>query len=169
MHVAFRSSHVDGDYSDGKLHLLIDPERGPGAARHIDPIWFTVPADFHTHNDSVAAALLTLVGQRFRSVSLNLPISRYCAETLAWYYQLDEIGPVDAGLEPRRPGHVLALNFSGGLDSTALWVLLRDLAGVTFKVVTSEYEHSTLDRPGFTGYHRDVSTVTNLRRRGYDR
>lgn len=169
MHVAFHSSHVDGDYSDGKLHLRVDPERGPDEPSRVDALWFTVPPDFHTHNDSVAAALLTLVGRRFQHVTLNFPISRFCAETLTWYYQLDEVGPVDDTLEPRRPGRFLALNFSGGLDSTAIWVLLRELARVTFKVVTSEYEHSVLDRPGFSAYHRDVSSLTNLRRLRYDR
>ena len=83
--------------------LRLSAVQGPATA--FDALWFTVPADFHTHNDSVAAALMTLVGRRFQDVTFNFSISRYCADTLAWYYQLDEIGPVDdiTGTTPAGP------------------------------------------------------------------
>jgi hypothetical protein len=77
---------------------------------------------------------------------------------------------VDAALEPRQPGRYLAVNFSGGTDSTAVWVLLRALLGNDFRVVTSQY---------WDDVHREVATArrfapdvicrTNLRTRGYDR
>lgn len=169
MRVAFYSSHVTRDYAAGRLTIEIQAERLPGVPARSDTVWFTVPPDFHTHNDSVAAALLTLVGAQYRHVTFNFPISRFCADLLAWYYTLDEVGPVDESLEPRQPGRYLALNFSGGLDSTAVWVLLHDLAQVRFKVVTTDYQNTMLDRPGYSSYHRDVTTLTNLRALHYDR
>jgi len=159
MSVSFRSSHVGGDFSGGRLTIdIVSPE----PARAVSA-FFAVPADFHTHNDCVAAALMTLLGRTYPDVALNFPISSHCAHHLTTYYQLDAIGPVDESLEPRRPGHYLALNFSGGMDSTLVWVLLREYVGAEVKVITSEYEHFKYERVGWSGYHRDVSCLTNLR------
>ncbi|RIK45312.1 MAG: hypothetical protein DCC58_06805 [Chloroflexi bacterium] len=162
------SSHAAGNAAGGMLRLHLTPRQGERFGR-TDEIWFRVPADFHTHNDSVAAAVLTLVGPRFSEVRFNFAISSYCAETLTRYYGLTTIGPVDAGMEPRRPGRHLALNFSGGVDSTALWVWLHDLAGLAFKVVTTHYTGSKLDEPGYRAYQRDITCETNLRKLHYDR
>ena len=104
-----------------------------------DEVSFGVPTDFHTHNDSVAAALLTLVGKACTSAELNFLISQHCADTLAAYYGLSDIGPIDPSLEPRRPGRALGLNFSGGLDSVSVWVLLRELMGEELKVIHADY------------------------------
>lgn len=169
MWIRFTSSHVTGDFSSGRVEFRI-VSSGPGTPpRNSDTVWFTVPRDFHTHNDSVAAALMTLIGRTFPVVTFNFPVSQHCAEILTWYYSLTDIGPIDESMEPRRHGRHIALNFSGGLDSTALWVLLHDLAGIRFKVVTTEYQDFVLDRPGYLPYHRDVSSETNLRKLRYDR
>jgi hypothetical protein len=169
MRMTFTSNHVQGDFSSGRLIVQMQAEVSRAPHQPVTTVWFSVPPDFHTHNDSVAAALMTLVGRSFPAARFNFPISQRCADILAWYYSLTDIGPIDRSLEPRRPGRHIALNFSGGLDSTALWVLLHDLATVPFKVVTTEYQGFALDRPGYLPYHRDVSSETNLRRLKLDR
>src|SRR6476659_7171829 len=116
--VSFVSSHVAGDYSSGRLTVWVEREDARSGQTHYDELWFEVPPDFHTDNDSVAAALLTLVGNR-RAVTFNFPISARCAQLLTEFYDLEEVSPVDPSLEPRRPGRRLGLNFSGGLDSMA--------------------------------------------------
>ena len=155
MHIAFHSSHVDGDYSDGKLHLRVAPDIVQGLAPRVDAIWFTRAGRLSHPQRQCRRGTNDAGRPALSGRNVQLPHFALCADTLAWYYQLDEIGPVDDALEPRRPGRFLALNFSGGLDSTAIWVLLRDLAKVTFKVVTSEYGHPLLDRPGYSDYQRD--------------
>jgi hypothetical protein len=164
MRVTFESNHLGRSYPEGRLIVQISGVRARPAQ-----VWFSVPPNFHTHNDCVAAALMTLVGRQYSEVTFNFAISRFCADTLGWYYGLDDIGPVDEGLEPRRTGKHLALNFSGGIDSTALWVLLHDLAGIEFKVVTTGYEGNQLDPAGYRAYRRDVFSQTNLRKLRYDR
>jgi hypothetical protein len=169
VHVSFASSHVDGDYSDERVIVHIQTEDARAGQTRVDAVTFSVPPDFHTHNDSVAAALLTLVGRSCTSAELNFAISQYCADTLAAYYGLSEIGPVDGSLAPRRPGRSLGLNFSGGLDSVSVWVLLHELMGEEINVIHADYG------PGFAreqlathGYHLAVNCATDLRARGYD-
>ena len=167
--VRFESSHVRGDYTGGRLTVVVarpDETRGQTA---YDTLWFSVPSDFHTHNDSVAAALLTLVGRRHSSVRFNFPISRHCADTLTGYYHLDEVGPVDESQEPRQPGRFVSLNLSGGCDSSALWCLLTQGLGLDFKTITSEYGgRFAHEVAGFGQFQRHVSCATNLRHLGFD-
>jgi hypothetical protein len=149
------------------VHIQTEDPRA-GQTR-LDEVFFSVPPDFRTHNDSVAAALLTLVGKACSSVTLNFPISSSCAEALAAYYDLTEIGPVDPSLEPRQPGQALALNFSGGLDSVSVWVLLRELMGVDIKVVHADYGSGfAREQDATRGYILDVDCATNLRTLGFD-
>ena len=78
--VYFESSHVSGDFAARRLTVAI---ARPDAARGLtvrDQVWFSVPADFRTHHDSVAAALMTLVGRTYTIVTFNFPISRHCAD-----------------------------------------------------------------------------------------
>lgn len=134
-----------------------------------DEIFFEVPSDFQAHHDAVGAALMTLFGRAYAAVEFNFPISAHCAETLAAYYALDDIGPVDASLAPRERGRFLGLNFSGGLDSTAVWVILRDLMREELKVIHANYGPLYAgEQLGTVGYHKDVDCATDLRAQRYD-
>ena len=82
MRVAFTSNHLHGDFSSGRLEVSIAREDARAGVSVADDIYFSVPADFHAHNDLVAAALLTLVGGARPVVSFNFPISSRCAELL---------------------------------------------------------------------------------------
>lgn len=167
--VSFISSHTEGDFSSGRLTAWVGrPDERTGQTAY-DELWFEVPPDFHTHNDSVAAALMTLVGRRYRAVRFNFPISDFCATTLAAYYGLDEVGPRDPALAPRRPGRRLGLNFSGGLDSMAVWALLREHVGADFRAIAMDYGGPFAnERRGFRAVPADVICRTNLRALGYD-
>jgi len=169
MQVAFASSHCVGDFGSGELLVDIardDPATGFSAR---DRVSFSVPPDYHAHNDCVAAALLALVGASCREVRFDFPISAQCAAILRGYYELEEIGPVDEALEPRRPGRNLAINFSGGTDSTALYLLLQEVLGDEFKVITFDFGGRFVhERIGFSRFPRHVTCRTNLRALGFD-
>jgi hypothetical protein len=164
------SSHPGRDFSSGRLTLSVaQPDETLGVTL-TTATSFSVPPDFHTHNDSVAAALMTMAGHRASHVRFNFPISTRCAEILTSHYGLDEVGPVDASLEPRRPGRWLAVNFSGGLDSTALVVLLRELMREPIRVVSTDYGgFYQFERLGYANARQDVVCQTDLRTQGLDR
>jgi hypothetical protein len=169
MHVGIVSNHVSRDFSSGRLSIQLWMEDGNAGQTRVDEVFFSVPGDFHTHNDSVAAATMTLVGTMFSEVTFNFPISRDCAELLASHYRLRSVEPLADDLEPRRPGRWMALNFSGGFDSVALWCILRRQLRVDFRVITSDYGgRFAHERRSFAGFQRDVTCATNLRERGFD-
>lgn len=168
--VIIESSHVSGDERSGALRLRVlqeDPHAGISVPREIVNV---VPPDFHTHNDLVAAAVLTLVGLRFDEVEFNFPISSHCAAILERYYRGVRVGPIDPSLPSRTPGSRMALNFSGGLDSTAVRAMLEHMLGSEFAVVTSEYgRRYAYEAQGYAPYRRDVSCATDLREHRFDR
>ncbi|RIK35552.1 MAG: hypothetical protein DCC58_20335 [Chloroflexi bacterium] len=150
------------------LRIEIAVEDAAAGQTRWDAIEFSIPADFHAHNDAVAAALMTLVGTTYQAVSFNFPISSSCAETLQAAYPGVVVGPADPSLEPRRPGQRIGLSFSGGLDSTGALALLRALE-VEPAVITSAYEHFDFEARGYSHHHRDITCHTNLRCHRLDR
>ena len=80
------------------------------------------------------------------------------------YHRLEDLGPVDPDLEPRRPGRHIGVSFSGGLDSVGVLTLLHDVAGLDVKLITAEYEGFYRETVGYASYRRDVSCFTNFRR-----
>jgi hypothetical protein len=168
--VWFSADHARGAAQHGQLTVGIayDDERR-GVTAH-DSVRFSVPADFHAHNDAIAAALLTLVGRWYPVVRFDFPMSTHCAELLAARYALTDIGPVDPSLAPREPGPWLGLGLSGGIDSMALWVTLTRLLAEPARVITSDYGGAyAFERAGFEQLPRDVTSATNLRRTRYER
>lgn len=168
MRVRVESNHATAG-ARGRLRLIFLLEKPELGQTVVDDVWFSVPSDFHAHPDSVAAAALTLIGKLATAVEYNFPISEPCAALLRAYYQLEEIGPVDAALEPRQPGRFVGLNFSGGIDSVAVWVILRELMGQDIKVVHGSYgAYFVRERAATAGYHKDVDCASNIRAKGYD-
>ncbi|RIK44467.1 MAG: hypothetical protein DCC58_08160, partial [Chloroflexi bacterium] len=163
MRVAFDSSHVTGDFASGKLVVRVTMEDDTQGLTWQDTIFFSVPPDFHAHNDLVAAALMAAVGRGFSLVRFNFPVSTRCADVLPRYHHAEVISRIDPHLEPRQPGRFLGISFSGGLDSVALWTLLRDVARIPFKVITAEYDGFHRESVGYASYQRDVSCWTNFR------
>ena len=163
--VHFTSSHVDGS-ADGLLSVGI--ERDGGSRRRDPVVEFEVPPDFHAHNDSVAAALMTLVGDEPGSATFNFPISSFCAETLANYYHLETVGPVDPNLPSRPRGRFLGMNFSGGLDSSALRALLDRMMPGEFRVISTNFMgKETNEEAAQRAWPPDLSCRTDFRRKGY--
>src|SRR5688572_9467875 len=102
MRASFESSHISRDFSSGELTVRVVRDDAASGTTRADVISFSVPRDFHTHNDSVAAALLIMSAFQYAHVTFNFPVSTTCAELLREHYHLDEVGPVDPDLEPRR-------------------------------------------------------------------
>jgi hypothetical protein len=170
MQIAVHSSHVTGEFASGRLDVQFVREDTRAGVTVVDDIYFSVPADFHAHNDAVAAALMTLIGGSCPRVSFNFAISTHCATLLRDYYRLADIGPIDESLEPRRPGTRVAVSFSGGLDSTAVVVLLRELAGIPALTITNDYGGGyAFERHGFGGVRQDIVCATDFRSKGYFR
>jgi hypothetical protein len=170
MRFILEASHVDGDFSSGRLEVRVarlDDELG---VSHITDTYFSVPPDFHTHNDSVAAALMMFAGHQASVVRFNFAVSPRCAALLTRHYGLDEVGPIDPRLAPRAPGSWLAVNFSGGLDSTALVVLLRDVLNEPIRVVSTDYGgFFAFERQGYANARQDIVCRTDLREQRLDR
>ena len=164
MRLALESSHVSGDFSSGRLVVRMSIEDDATQITWQNEVFFSVPTDFHAHNDLVAAALMAIAGRGYSQVRFNFPISARCAALLPCYHQVEDIGPVDPDLEPRVPGRFIGIAFSGGLDSLAVWTLLHDVARVPFKVITAEYDGYHREAVGYASYRRDVSCWTNFRR-----
>ena len=166
--IEFNSSHVTGDYSGGTLIIKVTSAENGQVSRQ-NEVFFTVPPDYHVHNDLVAAACMAFAGHGYREAAFNFPISTACADMLAAYYRLDAVSPVDSSLQARKPGRYLGLSFSGGLDSLGIWVLLREFAEIEFKVITAEYDRFYREATGYASYARDVSCHTNFRNTFHDR
>lgn len=171
MSASIRSNHLQRDAADNRLliDVTLEDER-KGQTVH-DVLSFDTPADFHTHNDCVAAAVMTLIGSRYRTVRFNFPISPTCAAILLDYYQLDDVGPVSPNVEPRRRGASLGLMFSGGLDSLAMWMILNHALGPgEFRVVTTAFGGwFAFEEQGYQHVPRDVACRTDFRQKQYDR
>ena len=112
--------------------LLHGPARRPGDDRGrcetVHPqneIFFSVPRDFHAHNDLVAAALMAVAGRGFTRRASTSRSRSAARRSCRCYHSIEEVGPVDPDLEPRRPGRYIGVAFSGGLDSLAVWTLLQ--------------------------------------------
>lgn len=167
MWVTFSSNHIERSRS-GVLAIKIQRERVPPRLAVEQVVHFSIPPGYHVHNDSVAAAALTLVGTAAEVVTFNFPISAFCAETLRAYYDLAEVGPVDASLEPRRPGRSLGLNFSGGLDSSALRALLDRILPGEYRVISTAFEGAdTHEHTAQAAWPPDLQCVTDFRRKGF--
>lgn len=171
MRVTFTSGHVRGQFAGGTLKIGIERAGGASGRTVRDTIAFELPHGYRVHNDLVAAAMLTLVGSDATTVRFNFPISEHCATTLIRFYdRLTDVGPVDPSLAPRQPGRYLGLNLSGGLDSTAVWLLLREMLGTEFRTITTEYGGAfAFEAHGYATIPRDISCKTDFRRKGFDR
>jgi hypothetical protein len=163
MRVSFHSSHVEGDFSSGRLTVRFALEDDVRGVTHAGEFFFDVPPDFHVHSDLVAAALMAVMRRGCGDVRFNFPVSAHCAATLPLFHRCGEVTPVDPDLEPRRPGRYLGVSFSGGLDSLAVLTMLREI-GEEVKVITAEYAGFHREAVGYAGYARDVSCHTNFRR-----
>lgn len=162
----FTSNHVEPDRGE-TLRVRIQRDGGVPRYQRDITVHFAVPDDFHSHNDSVAAALMALLGKQPSVVRFNFPISERCAALLRAYYALDDIGPVDPGLEPRRPGRYLGMNFSGGLDSSALRAVLDRLLPGGFRVISSDFVGVlTHEQAAMDAWPPDVRCRTDIRARG---
>jgi hypothetical protein len=92
---------------------------------HRDEVYFTVPAGFHAHNDSIAACLGTLAGKAYESIHFRFPVSDRCRAEIA----RRNGAVVTARGKPipeRAAGKNIALSFSGGLDSLGAYQLAPD-------------------------------------------
>jgi hypothetical protein len=162
--VRVTSSHVERGWGAGQLEIGFAFESSENGSARRDEIFFETPPDFRAHPDSVAAAVMTLLSTTVGAVTFNFPISTHCADTLRSYYRLDDLGPVDASLEPRRPGSQVGLNFSGGMDSRAAKSILDELLPGAYRLVTTDYGgFFAHERIGFTPYAPDVVCRTDFR------
>ncbi|RIK40522.1 MAG: hypothetical protein DCC58_13790 [Chloroflexi bacterium] len=167
MRVWFESSHLSGDFLERELRVRVCWEDPGRQTTLVSDMAFEVPPSFHVHNDLVAAALMLLVGSHYSEVAFNFPISSKCAALLRRAYTLDDVGPVAEDLEPRQRGRYLGLCLSGGLDSMAVWLLLRRALGDDFRVLTAAFgDGFAFEQQGYSQFRRDVTCRTTLRRHG---
>ena len=128
-----------------------------------DEIFFSVPAGFFAHNDSVAAALATLCGKKYKSIKFNFPVSAACSEAVRQRTGAN-VSAAAKGSE-RQPGHNIGLNFSGGFDSLASYLLAPEQIRVAVAFGSwfeREREFVETLKPG-------IICTTDFRQKGYER
>lgn len=89
--LTFDSNHVERDFAGGRLVVRVTIEYDELQFTRREEIFFSVPTDFHAHNDLVAAALMAIMGKGYRSARFNFPISTRCAEMLPSYHRLEDV------------------------------------------------------------------------------
>jgi hypothetical protein len=139
---------IDG----GELRIAIITEH------QSDELYFSVPDGFRTHPDLVAAAMAPLLAAHHDRISFEFPVSDVVREQIGTRTGAS-VSAAGAG-EPRQPGKRIALNFSGGMDSLAAWLL-----------APHQVERVAIDFGGWFDREReffetlspDVTCVTNFR------
>lgn len=142
--------------NDGRLDIAITTEH------QRDELHFSVPDGFRTHPDLVAAAMAPLLAARHSRISFEFPVSDIVREQVEMRTGAS-VTAAGTG-ERRQPGRRIALNFSGGMDSLAAWLLAPD-----------QVERVAIDFGGSFGREREffetldpeVTCVTNFRSKGY--
>jgi len=162
--ITFATGGPDWNVADGALRISARIEDSVGETRD-ETLYFTVPAGFFAHPDSVGAALSTLCGRSFGTVAFDFPLSGHAKRTIeaAYGIQLETRG---TPAEPRQPGTATLLNFSGGFDSMAALALTGEgevtLLSMDFGGAFAREEE----------YFRTFNTVvckTDLRQKGFHR
>lgn len=127
-----------------------------------DHLHFSVPDGFRAHCDLVATAVAPLLGRSYAHITFDFPVSEPVriqveARTRAKV--------VSAGAqEVRQPGTRLALNFSGGMDSLAAWLLAPD---ETVRLAVDFGRWFRRERGSFELLAPDVICSTDFRAKGY--
>jgi cyanophycin synthetase len=127
-----------------------------------DRLHFSVPEGFRAHFDLVASAVAPLLRSSYAHITFDFPVSdlvrmRVAARTRA------EVVSAGAG-DPRQPGSRLALNFSGGVDSLAAWLLAPD---EMLRVAVDYGRWFQRERKSFAPLAPDVICSTDFRAKGY--
>jgi hypothetical protein len=135
---------------------------GLATERQRDRLHFSVPEGFRTHFDLVAAAVAPLVRGSPAHITFDFPVSdlvrmRVAARTGA------EVVSAGSG-DPRPPGTRLALNFSGGVDSFAAWLLAPD---EMLRLAVDYGRWFRRERRSFAPLAPDMICSTDFRAKGY--
>lgn len=129
-----------------------------------DEIFFGVPESFLPHPDCTAVALATFCGQAFDEIHFNQPLSEKARKAIA--NRTRAMVTANASAEPRPPGAQSLLNFSGGFDSLAAW-LLAPRGQLRLGIAFGHWFQREADFFGTLG--SDVICETDFRRKGYAR
>lgn len=160
MEIAFESAHSVAGFPDNHLRINIRAEDAEGPITR--EIWFSVPPDFHVHNDSVAATLATFCGTKYDTISLNFPISDHCEAALARHCSAAILKP--GAIAPRVPGTEIGLSFSGGFDSLAAHLLAPN----TMKLISLDFGMRFKRERTYFETHRPAAIcTTNFREEGF--
>ena len=127
-----------------------------------DHLHFSVPEGFRAHSDLVASAVAPLLGSSYAHITFDFPVSepvrmQVAARTRA---EVVSIGAEDV----RQPGTRLALNFSGGMDSLAAWLLAPD---EMVRLAVDFGRWFQRERKSFEPLAPDVICSTDFRAKGY--
>jgi hypothetical protein len=144
--------------ADGELVLALR------TVHQVDHLHFTVPPGFHAHPDLVAAAVAPLVHSRHERIRFNFAVSSAVQELIARRTRAKV--STEGTIEPRQAGSTTALNFSGGMDSLAAWLLAPH--GVK-RVAIDFGAWFRRERRFFDTLDPDVVCRTDIRAKGYAR
>lgn len=153
---AERAHVAQPEIHNGRLLLTITTET------RRDQIRFSVPDGFRAHPDLVAAAVTPLIRNRYRRIEFAFPVSERVRHAVAVRANADVVA---AGVgDPRPPGSQVLLNFSGGMDSLAAWLLAPDDVR---RLAIDFGPWFRRERAFFETLEPDVVCETDFRSKGY--
>jgi cyanophycin synthetase len=155
--ISFFSTHHTEGYPDGLFRCTAESELKYD-------LWYSVPDDFHAHNDSVATALSALCNRKYKIINYNFPISIQCKEAIEKRNSCAVNTP--GVVEPRIPGRRCGLGFSGGYDSLAAWLLAQDFY---VRVGVDWLGNFKRESDWFLTLAPDMIIRTNVRELGFNR
>jgi hypothetical protein len=127
-----------------------------------EAIYFTTPDNFSTHPDCVASAYATLCGRDFQSIHFAFPISAKCRQIIERVSQASVTS--EGNTAQRKSGTRIGLNFSGGFDSLAAYLLAPEKQ---IRVAVDFKKGFERERAFFSKLAPEIVCETNLREKGY--
>lgn len=127
-----------------------------------EAIYFTTPDNFSTHPDCVASAYATLCGRDFQSIHFAFPVSAKCRQIIERVSQASVTS--EGTTAQRKSGTRIGLNFSGGFDSLAAYLLAPEKQ---IRVAVDFKKGFERERAFFSKLAPEIVCETNLREKGY--
>jgi len=160
LRISFKADLTPKSLAAGSLNVEVTTIEGDETSS--TSLHFSLVDKFHAHQDCIGVALATLCGTKYDYIEYDFAISKQVREAIAKHCKADVVATGE--IEPRQSGERTALNFSGGFDSLAAYLLAPhsvDLVSVDFGGSFAR------ERGGFDAYSPRVICETDFRQKGF--
>lgn len=159
LRIGFECNKLTGPFPYGRLEVRVVAE--DDGRSDSSSISFSVPPDFFVHGDRLAAVLAALCAPVHRQIEFHFPISEDCRSYLSRHRGVEV--KAAGSVSPRHPGDGIGLNFSGGYDSLAAYLLSPEKV----QLISTDFgERFRRERDYFETFETTVCK-TDFREKGY--